>query len=34
MNKLLKILENNARLTNKEIAVMLDKSEKEVEKRL
>ena len=32
MNKLLKILENNARLTNKEIAVMLDKSEKEVEK--
>ena len=31
MNKLLKILENNARLTNKEIAVMLDKSEKEVE---
>ncbi len=32
MNKLLRILENNARLTNKEIAVMLDKSEKEVEK--
>ena len=32
MNKLLKILENNARLTNKEIAVMLDKSEEEVEK--
>ena len=32
MNKLLKILENNERLTNKEIAVMLDKSEKEVEK--
>lgn len=32
MNKLLKILENNARLTNKEIAIMLDKNEEEVEK--
>ena len=34
MNKLLKILEDNARLTNKEIAVMLDKSEEEVEKEI
>lgn len=32
MNKLLKILENNARLSNKEIGVMLNKSEAEVEK--
>lgn len=32
MNKLLKILAENARLTNKEIAVMLGKSEKEVAK--
>ncbi len=32
MNKLLKILENNARLTNKEIAVMLDKSEKRLKR--
>ena len=34
MNKLLKILEENARLTNKEIAVMLDKSEEEVKKEI
>ncbi len=32
MNKLLKILENNARLSNKEIGVMLNKSEEEVKK--
>lgn len=32
MNKLLKILENNARLSNKEISVMLNKSEEEVKK--
>ena len=32
MNKLLEILADNARLTNKEIAVMLGKSEKEVAK--
>lgn len=32
MNKLLKILENNARLSNKEISVMLNKSEEDVKK--
>lgn len=32
MNKLLKILENNARLSNKEIGVMLNKSEEEIKK--
>lgn len=32
MKKLLKILADNARLTNKEIAIMLDRSEDDVEK--
>ena len=34
MNKLLKMLEDNARLTNKEIAVMLGKREDEVAKEI
>ncbi len=34
MNKLLSLLENNARLSNKEIAVMLGKSEEEIAKEI